>query len=91
MSDIQDYDCGLISDGGGGDVKWWRDYVTAEIGRANQHWGDAYDDLLHRFGLVQSRLEEVGHEHRVCIKTQDLAMDALAAERDLNRRSIAMT
>lgn len=33
-----DYDPGLLSDFGGGDVNWWQDYLRAEIARANEHW-----------------------------------------------------
>lgn len=36
--DVEDYDCGLINDYGGGDVEWWQDYIRAEIGRANDWW-----------------------------------------------------
>lgn len=36
--EMDDYDCGLINDWGGGNVEWWQDYIRAEIGRANEHW-----------------------------------------------------
>lgn len=36
--DIDDYDCGLINDFGGGDVNWWQDYLRSEIGKCNECW-----------------------------------------------------
>ena len=41
LSDIQDepdYDAGLLSDFGRGNVNWWHDYIRAEIGRCNDYW-----------------------------------------------------
>ena len=38
---LPDYDAGLLSDYGGGNVAWWHDYLRAEIGRANDHWRTA--------------------------------------------------
>jgi len=35
---MEDYDCGLINDYGGGNVEWWRDYIKAEVTRANEWW-----------------------------------------------------
>jgi hypothetical protein len=43
-----DYDAGLLSDCGGGDVGWWQDYIRAEIGRANDHWRG-----IHAIGLIE--------------------------------------
>jgi hypothetical protein len=36
--DEQDYDAGLLSDFGGGDVEWWQDYIRAELCRCNDYW-----------------------------------------------------
>jgi hypothetical protein len=36
--EMSDYDAGLLSDWGGGNVEWWQDYVRAEIARANDFW-----------------------------------------------------
>lgn len=33
-----EYDAGVLSDDGGGNVAWWHDYLRAEIGHANAHW-----------------------------------------------------
>jgi len=33
-----DYDSGLLSDWGGGNVAWWQDYIRAEVGRCNDYW-----------------------------------------------------
>ena len=44
MSD--DYDAGLLSDYGGGNVGWWHDYIRAEIERANDHWRLQQDDAI---------------------------------------------
>jgi len=35
---MEDYDCGLINDYGGGNVEWWRNYIKAEVTRANEWW-----------------------------------------------------
>ena len=37
---LVDYDAGLLNDWGGGNTKWWMDYLRAEIGRANDFWRD---------------------------------------------------
>lgn len=41
-----DYDPGLLSDFGGGEVGWWQDYLRAEIGRANEYWREILQDNL---------------------------------------------
>lgn len=33
-----DYDIGLISDYGGGNVEWWQDYLREEVARCNNYW-----------------------------------------------------
>lgn len=35
---FQDYDAGLLSDYGGGNVTWWMDYIRVELERCNEHW-----------------------------------------------------
>jgi hypothetical protein len=35
---FQDYDAGLLSDYGGGNVAWWMDYIRGELERCNEHW-----------------------------------------------------
>jgi hypothetical protein len=35
---LEDYDAGLLSDHGGGNVEWWQDYIRAELGRAYAHY-----------------------------------------------------
>lgn len=52
MSDIQDYDAGLLNDFGGGNVEWWQDYIRAEIGRANDYWREQVADQVWR--LIES-------------------------------------
>lgn len=31
-----EYDSGLLSDFGGGNVEWWQDYIRSEVGAANE-------------------------------------------------------
>lgn len=38
MTDLKDYDPGLLNDFGGGNVDWWQDYLRAEINRCNAFW-----------------------------------------------------
>ncbi len=33
-----DYDCGCISDNGGGAVHWWHNYIRSEIACCNEYW-----------------------------------------------------
>lgn len=35
---LNEYDTGLLSSYGGGDVDWWYDYIRAELGRAHEHY-----------------------------------------------------
>lgn len=37
-AEYADYDAGLLSDFGGGDIGWWQDYVRTEVARANDFW-----------------------------------------------------
>lgn len=46
MTDISDYDAGLLNDWGGGNVEWWQDYLRAEIARANEHWRSHHTDRI---------------------------------------------
>lgn len=48
MTDHPDYDSGLLSGYGGGDVAWWQDYIRAEIVSANDHWR-AYAESIEEF------------------------------------------
>lgn len=41
-----DYDAGLLSSYGGGDVGWWQDYIRAIIGQANDHWRTQFEKRL---------------------------------------------
>ena len=43
-----DYDAGLLSDFGGGNVEWWQDYLRAELERANSHWRECARSLLNQ-------------------------------------------
>lgn len=35
---LEEYDAGLLSNFGGGNVYWWWDYIRAELGRAYEHY-----------------------------------------------------
>jgi hypothetical protein len=35
---LEEYDAGLLSNYGGGNVEWWQDYIRAELGRAYEHY-----------------------------------------------------
>jgi len=56
---VNDYDCGLINDYGGGNVVWWQDYIRSVIGSANQHWGEAYDAEAEHAALLEERCTEL--------------------------------
>jgi len=56
MSD--EYDAGLLSDDGGGDVEWWQDYLRAEIGRANDFHADLYEQLEAENARLKTVLDE---------------------------------
>lgn len=58
MTDHPDYDSGLLSDYGGGDVSWWQDYIRSEVGRANVHWRSYAEELEARLGAI----EHIAHE-----------------------------
>lgn len=36
--DLAEYDAGLLSDFGGGDIGWWQDYIRAELARAHEFY-----------------------------------------------------
>jgi len=48
----ENYDAGLLSDYGGGNVEWWQDYLRAEIDRANE-----YHNEIHSYN--EGRIEEL--------------------------------
>jgi hypothetical protein len=54
-----DYDAGLLSDFGGGDVGWWQDYIRAEIGRANEYWRDIHLQQIHAEYNLQNENERM--------------------------------
>lgn len=58
MTDHPDYDSGLLSGYGGGDVAWWQDYIRAEIGRANDHWQAYVAELEARLGAIEKIAQE---------------------------------
>ena len=31
---LEEYDAGILNDFGGGNVRWWHDYIRTELGRA---------------------------------------------------------
>ena len=35
---LEEYDAGLLSDYGGGNVEWWQDYIRSELSRAYEHY-----------------------------------------------------
>ena len=35
---MDQYNAGLLGDGGGGDVQWWQDYMRAELNRAHKFY-----------------------------------------------------
>lgn len=41
LGEIDDYDCGILNDYGGGNVQWWQDYIRSEIQRCNEYWREA--------------------------------------------------
>ena len=38
LLNVDDYDCGLLNDYGGGNVDWWFDYIRYEIDHCNAYW-----------------------------------------------------
>jgi hypothetical protein len=42
---MPNYDAGLLSDYGGGNVEWWQDYIRAELGRSEQFYQDWYQSI----------------------------------------------
>ena len=46
IGQIDDYDCGLINDYGGGNIQWWQDYIREEIGRCNDYWREQIELIL---------------------------------------------
>ncbi len=64
LSDIPNYDPGIINDFGGGNTEWWIDYIRAEVGRANEHWQSIVDAAL--ASLPQSEGETPDHACEVC-------------------------
>lgn len=41
VSEIDDYDCGLINDYGGGNIQWWQDYISSVIQQCNDYWRES--------------------------------------------------
>lgn len=48
IEEFDEYDSGLLNDFGGGHVEWWRDYIRAEVGKANERGKTQYEGLLSR-------------------------------------------
>lgn len=42
---LDEYDAGLLSSAGGGDVEWWQDYLRAELGRAHDFYQSQMENL----------------------------------------------
>lgn len=43
--ELDEYDAGLLSSAGGGDVEWWQDYLRAELGRAHEFYQSQMESL----------------------------------------------
>ncbi|MCY1218258.1 hypothetical protein D9M72_302000 [compost metagenome] len=43
---LDEYDAGLLSSAGGGDVDWWQDYLRAELERAHEFYQSQLESLL---------------------------------------------
>lgn len=72
--ELDEYDAGLLSDFGGGDVEWWQDYIRSELSRAH----DFYQSQAERFGQDPAvQQEPVAVRHR---KTGQLESAAAFAE-----------
>lgn len=41
--DLDEYDAGILSDFGGGDICWWQDYIRAELARAHEFYQSQID------------------------------------------------
>jgi len=41
---LSEYDIGIISDYGGGNVEWWQNYVREEVARCNDYWVSQLQD-----------------------------------------------
>jgi len=41
----EQYDAGLLGDGGGGNVAWWHDYIRCELNRAHEFYADEIERL----------------------------------------------
>ena len=44
--ELDEYDAGLLSSAGGGDVDWWQDYLRAELERAHAFYQSQLEGLL---------------------------------------------
>ncbi len=54
----EEYDAGLLSDYGGGDVNWWQDYIRAEIGRANDYHYEIHNRNESRIKDLENALQK---------------------------------
>ncbi|WP_025517567.1 hypothetical protein [Bordetella trematum] len=45
MPALNEYDAGLLSSFGGGDVDWWQDYLRAELARAHDFYQSQVEAL----------------------------------------------
>lgn len=43
--ELDEYDAGLLSSAGGGDVEWWQDYLRAELGRAHEFYQSQMESI----------------------------------------------
>jgi len=90
-----DYDAGLLSDYGGGNVDWWWDYLRAEIGRANDHWRAQYEalaaEVAAREAAAAERAWKAGYFNACGCFIGDSEDDALIAAKqawEINKREM---
>ncbi len=69
---IRDYDTGLISDYGGGDVDWWQDYIRSEIGCANDYWRGIFDAQAEENKRMREALEYYADRDNMAVIQHDI-------------------
>ena len=74
-----EYDSGLLSDFGGGDVEWWQDYIRSEVAAANEfHMDQDNSKVMSDAVDVEQELIRLKDENRE-LKEKAKAWDNLEA------------
>jgi len=73
LDGIVDYDAGLLSNYGGGNVSWWQDYLRHELMACNEHWRAAIQ-LIHPSPVASGLVEEMTIYNNTVIRNVDSEM-----------------